>query len=86
MLDAVRNSDIPKEKANDLGIIISVWLSPSVATDDNLDHKILFDVHRKATTAAIHKAMNNEPSVDWLLENQDKIIHKYYQMGLDGKI
>ncbi|RZK82622.1 MAG: aldehyde-activating protein, partial [Methylobacterium sp.] len=21
-----------------------------------------------------------------LLENQDKIIHKYYQMGLDGKI
>jgi hypothetical protein len=30
--------------------------------------------------------MNNEPSIDWLLENQDKIIHKYYQMGIDGKI
>jgi ADP-L-glycero-D-manno-heptose 6-epimerase len=24
--------------------------------------------------------------VTWLLENQDKIIHKYHQMGLDGKI
>ena len=37
-------------------------------------------------TEAIRKAMTNEPSIDWLLENQDKITHKYYQMGLDGKI
>jgi len=86
VLDAVRNGDIPKERANDLGIIVSVWLNPSVATDDNLDHKILFDIHRKATAAAIHKAMNNEPDIDWLLENQEDIVHKYYQMGLDGKI
>lgn len=86
VLDAVRNGDIPKEKANELGIIVSVWLNPSVATDDNLDHKILFDIHRKATATAIHKAMNNEPDIDWLLENQEEIIHKYYQMGLDGKI
>ena len=25
---------------------------------------------------AIKKAMNNEPSIDWLLENQDNIVHK----------
>ena len=86
VLDSVRNGDIPKEKANDLGIIVSVWLNPSVAHDKNLDHKILFDIHRKATAHAIHKAMKNEPDIDWLLENQDKIIHKYYQMGLEGKI
>ena len=86
VLDSVRNGDIPKDKANDLGIIVSVWLNPSVASDDNLDHKILFDIHRKATSQAIHKAMNNEPTIDWLLENQDSIIHKYFQMGLDGKI
>jgi len=86
VLDAVRNGDIPKEKANDLGIIVSVWLNPSVIDDDNLDHKILFDIHRKATAQAIQKAMKNEPSIDWLLENQESIIHKYYQMGLDGKI
>lgn len=86
VLDAVREGYIPKEKANDLGIICSVWLNPSVATDDNLDHKVLFEIHRKATTEAIRKAMNNEPSIDWLLENQEKITHKYYQMGLDGKI
>jgi len=86
VLDAVRAGDIPKEKANDLGIIVSVWLNPSVITDDSLDHKILFDIHRKAMAQAIHKAMNNEPDIDWLLENQDKITHKYYQLGLDGKI
>lgn len=86
VLDAVRAGDIPKEKANDLGIICSVWLNPSVAKDDNLDHQILFDIHRKATAQAIHKAMTNKPDIDWLLENQDKITHKYFQMGLDGKI
>jgi formaldehyde-activating enzyme len=86
VLDAVRSGDIPKEKANDLGIIVSVWLNPIVAKQDDLDHKILFEIHRKATALAIKKAMNNEPSIDWLLENQEQIVHKYYQMGLDGKI
>jgi len=86
VLDSVRNGDLPKNKVDNLGIIVSVWLNPSVAKDKNLDHKILFDIHRKATATAIHKAMNNEPSIDWLLENQDSIMHKYFQMGLDGKI
>lgn len=86
VLDSVRSGVIPKDKANELGIIVSVWLNPSVATTDDLDHKILFDIHRKATAQAIEKAMNHEPDIDWLLENQEKIVHKYYQMGLDGKI
>src|SRR5882724_13712832 len=30
VLDAVRVGDIPKEKANDLGIIYSVWLDPAI--------------------------------------------------------
>lgn len=86
VLDAVRNGDIPKEKVHDLGIIVSVWLNPIVAEQDELDHQVLFNIHREATAKAIHKAMCNEPSIDWLLENQDKIVHKYFQMGLDGKI
>ena len=36
VLDSVRNGDIPKEKANDLGIIVSVWLNPMVAKDDKV--------------------------------------------------
>jgi formaldehyde-activating enzyme len=85
VLDAVRAGDIPKEKANDLGIIISVWLDPSVVNVE-VDHKILFETNRAATAKAIKKAMNNEPSIDWLLENQDKTTHCFYQMALDGQI
>lgn len=86
VLDSVRAGDIPKEKANDLGIIVSLWLNPGIVDVKDLDHKILFDIHRKATAQAIHKAMNNEPSIDWLLENQDKIVHKYFERGLKGEI
>ena len=86
VLDSIRSNDIPKDKVNELGIIVSVWLNPSVSKDDNLDHKILFDIHRKATASAIHKAMTYKPDIDWLLENQESIIHKYFQMGIDGKI
>jgi formaldehyde-activating enzyme len=86
VLDAVRCGDIPKEKANDLGIIVSVWLNPIVAEQDDLDHKILFDIHRKATALAIHKAMTYQPTIDWLLENQEKVIHKYFEKGLKGEI
>ena len=42
VLDAVRAGDIPKSKANDLGIIVSVWLDPSVTTVE-IDPKVLFD-------------------------------------------
>jgi formaldehyde-activating enzyme len=85
VLDAVRAGDIPKEKANDLGIIISVWLDPSVV-DVEIDPKILFDTNREATAKAIKKAMNHEPTVDWLLKNQEKVPHYFHQLALDGKL
>jgi len=86
VLDSVRAGDIPKEKANDLGIIVSVWLNPGIVEVKDLDHRVLFDIHRKATAQAIHKAMTNQPSIDWLLENQDKVIHKYFEKGLKGEL
>ena len=86
VLDAVRAGHIPKEQANELGIICSIWLDPAVADTETLDHRALFDSHRKATAAAIGKVMRQEPSIDWLLENQDRIIHEFHQMGLDGQI
>ena len=82
VLDSVREGFIPKEIVNEVGIIVSVWINPSVSDDKNLDHQILFDIHRKATTNAIKKAMQDEPSIEWLLENQDKIIHKYFEKAL----
>ncbi|MEZ6055728.1 MAG: formaldehyde-activating enzyme [Planctomycetaceae bacterium] len=85
VLDAVRAGDIPKEKANDLGIIVSVWLDPSVV-DVEIDHQILFDTHRAATAKALGKAMRHEPSIDWLLENQDQVQHCFHEMALKGEI
>ena len=85
VLDAVRAGDIPKKKANDLGIIISVWLDPSVV-DVEIDHNILFETNRAATAKAIKKAMNNEPSIDWLLKNQAETVHCFHQMALDGQL
>ena len=82
VLDSVREGYIPKEIVNEVGVIVSVWLNPSVSDDKNLDHQILFDIHRKATTNAIKKAMQDEPSIEWLLENQNKIIHKYFEKAL----
>lgn len=85
VLDAVRSGDIPKDKADELGIIVSVWLNPGIVDVENLDHQILFDIHRKATWQAINKAMAYQPSIDWLLENQDKVVHKYFEQGLKGE-
>jgi len=86
VLDAVRAGVIPKEKVNDLGIIISIWLDPAVLTAADLNYEILFRTHREATAKAIGKALRNEPSIDWLLENQDQIVHCFHQMALDGQI
>jgi 5,6,7,8-tetrahydromethanopterin hydro-lyase len=86
VLDAVRAGDIPKDKVNDLGIIYSVWLDPSVTDVDDLDHKALFDVHRAATAKVIQKAMRQEPSIDWLLEHQNEVQHYFHELGIKGEL
>jgi formaldehyde-activating enzyme len=88
VLDAVRAGVIPKEKANDLGIIYSVWLDPSILNvpAGEVDHAGLFQVNREATLKVIRKAMNNEPDIDWLLENQGDVKHYFHQLGLDGQL
>lgn len=88
VLDAVREGIIPKKKANDLGIIYSVWLDPSVLSvpEGQIDHAGLFAVNREATVKVLRKALANEPKIDWLLKNQKTVTHYFHQLGLDGKI
>ena len=88
VLDAVRAGDIPKEKANDLGIIYSVWLDPVILNvpPGEVDHAELFRVHREATAKVIRKAMRGEPSIDWLLANQENVTHYFHQLGVEGKL
>jgi formaldehyde-activating enzyme len=88
VLDAVREKIIPKKKVNDLGIIYSVWLDPSVLSvpEGHIDHAGLFAVNREATVKVLRKALDNEPDIDWLLKNQQTVTHYFHQLGLDGKI
>ena len=86
VLDAVRAGDIPRDKVDDLGIIYSVWLDPAVTKVDDVDHKALFQVHREATAKVIRKAMRREPTIDWLLENQDKVTHYFHELGVKGEL
>jgi formaldehyde-activating enzyme len=88
VLDAVRAGDVPKDRVNDLGIIYSVWLDPAVLAvpEGEVDHAGLFRVNREATAKALRKAMRGEPTIDWLLENQDKVEHYFHRLGLDGKL
>ena len=87
VLDSVRAGDIPKAAANDLGIIVAVWLDPAVAdAKTKIDHEVLFRTHREATAKAIHKAMHHEPSIDWLLKNQAKVGHSFHELGVKGEL
>lgn len=85
VLDAVREGIIPKNRAEELGIIIAVWLDPSVV-DVEVDHQLLFDSNRQATTKAIRKAIAGEPNIDWLLKHQSEVSHFYHQLGVEGKL
>ncbi len=85
VLDAVRAGHIAKEQANELGIICSVWLDPSIV-DAAYDPEVLFQTNRAATTKAIAKAMGDEPSIDWLLANQANIPHFFHQLAVQGKL
>ena len=85
VLDSVRAGDIPKKKANDLGIVVSVWLDPSIV-DATYDPEVLFRTNREATAKAIHKAMHHEPSIEWLLEHQTKVTHYFHQLAVEGNL
>jgi formaldehyde-activating enzyme len=82
VLDAVRDGTIPREEVDKIGIIATVWLYPEVVEATDLD----YTTHRKSMHLAIKKAMKGEPTIDWLLENQEKIVHSYHQKGLEGKL
>ena len=85
VLDAVSVGDIPKARVNDLGIIVSVWLDPGVL-DAKVDFDILFETHRAAVAKAIHKAMRHEPTIDWLLKNQNKVSHYFHELAIKGEL
>ena len=87
VLDAVRAGDIPKRKVNDLGIIVSRLARPEhPGGRAGRFQAALSRRNREATAKAIHKAMHHEPTIDWLLENQDQVPHYFHQLAVEGKL
>ncbi|MCX8506655.1 MAG: formaldehyde-activating enzyme [Alphaproteobacteria bacterium] len=75
VLDCVIDGIIPRDQANELAIIVTIWLDPRAVTHDNLDKSELYNTNYEATKLAIKRAMNNEPSIDELIANRHKIKH-----------
>ena len=75
VLDCVIDGILPREQADDLCIIIMVWIDPRCATDPNLDRKNLYWTNYEATKLAISRAMKNEPSIDELIANRKTVRH-----------
>jgi 5,6,7,8-tetrahydromethanopterin hydro-lyase len=75
IVDAVAEGVIPKNQANDLCMIIMVWLDPRCATDENLDRKDLYRTNYEATKLAISRAIKGEPTIDELIKNRKTVQH-----------
>jgi 5,6,7,8-tetrahydromethanopterin hydro-lyase len=72
VMDSVEEGVISKEKADDLFIIVSVFIEW-----DAKDKKKIYDYNYQATKLAIKRAFNNEPKVDDVLAKKDKAKHPF---------
>ena len=83
IVDCLKEGTLPAEIANEVCMIITVWLDPRCADDPNLDKKDLYRTNYEATKIAIARAMNNEPTVEELIANRDTIQHYALEGVLD---
>ncbi|MCS4541834.1 MAG: bifunctional 5,6,7,8-tetrahydromethanopterin hydro-lyase/3-hexulose-6-phosphate synthase [Euryarchaeota archaeon] len=70
VVDAVEEGIIPKEKVEDILIIVSVFIHPR-----GKDYQRLYRYNYGATKLALRRAMEGFPNIDKILEEKDKSIH-----------
>jgi formaldehyde-activating enzyme len=75
IVDCLAEGILPKDQAEELCMIITVWLDPRCAEDENLDKKDLYRTNYEATKLAIERAMTGKPTVDELIANRKTIKH-----------
>jgi 5,6,7,8-tetrahydromethanopterin hydro-lyase len=75
IVDCLAEEILPKEEADELCMIIMIWLDPRCATDKNLDKRDLYRTNYEATKLAIARAMKGEPTVNELIGNRKTISH-----------
>ncbi|MCP8308735.1 MAG: bifunctional 5,6,7,8-tetrahydromethanopterin hydro-lyase/3-hexulose-6-phosphate synthase [archaeon] len=68
--DAVEEGIIPKERAEEFVVIVSVFIHPR-----GKDYQRIYRYNYAATKLALRRAMENFPSIDKVLEEKDKAIH-----------
>lgn len=78
VLDCVIDNVLPRDQVNDLCIISLIWIDPRCATDQNLDEQDLYRTNYEATKLAIVRAMRDEPTLDELIANRQKIVHDMF--------
>lgn len=78
VLDCVIEGILPRDQINDLCIVSLVWIDPRCATDSNLDHKDLYRTNYEATKLAIKRALHDEPGIDELIANRNRVRHDMY--------
>lgn len=73
VMDSVADGTIPKAKAEDLLLIVSVFIEW-----DAKDTKKIHDWNFEATKLAIRRAVGNEPGADDILAKKDTAKHPFY--------
>lgn len=80
IVDCLSEGILPKEQADELCMIVMIWLDPRCAADKALDKRDLYRTNYEATKLAVSRAMKGEPTVEDLIKNRKTIRH----YALDG--
>lgn len=75
IVDALSEGILPKEQADDICMIVMVWLDPRCAEDANLDKADLYRTNYEAMKIAVERAMTGRPTVDELIANRKTVKH-----------
>ena len=72
VVDSVADGTIPKASANDLCVIVGVFIHWEAS-----DNKKIYDYNYRATKESIARAMKNQPSVDSVVSQKDTAKHPF---------
>ena len=75
IVDCLSEGILPREQADELCMIIMIWLDPRCASDPALDKRDLYRTNYEATKLAISRAIKGEPTIDELIANRKTISH-----------
>ena len=75
IVDCLAEGILPRDQADELCMIIMVWLDARCASDPALDKRDLYRTNYEATKLAISRAIKGEPTIDELIANRKTISH-----------